>query len=262
MRAVGRKPPSLPVLETSARWPPNRPLRALAERPPPHGPRVARRATQGWGCRDQVDRRAAAREAIHEVARVFGGVVRAAQKHVFVGHFAAGLLEPSVSGRQDLLDRNSRHGWHQLIALFLKGRVQRNGQIEAWAAGRGFANPLGKTDGGNGHLASTQLEPFAHGCQSLLQRLEVEQWLADPHDHGPADGTESACAHELFDDFVGFEIAQQPLQTRRAKWAAHGATRLRRNAHGGSFSAALFEGWHVNRFDRVGAQAIPIKPGQ
>jgi hypothetical protein len=97
----------------------------------------------------------------------------------------------------------------------------------------------GEAHGGHGDAAGAQTvfaHLVVHHVQGRGEVGEVEQRLADAHDHAARDHAQGTAAHVLLHDLVGFQVAHQAVLARGAERAAHGATHLGGDAQRGAAS--------------------------
>jgi len=161
---------------------------------------------------------------------VAAGIVGSAEQHVFVGHFTPGLFKPIIPGGEHFLDRNAFHRGHQLVALLLVGRVQRDRQLEARLLRSQLSQSLGLAHGRDRDLARADAHLVVHGIERAQQIGLIEQRFAHAHHDRAGERTERASADVLLEDLVRREIAHQSQLSGGAERAADRAAHLRGDA--------------------------------
>ena len=146
----------------------------------------------------------------------------AGQEDVLEGDAAAGLLGV-VRGRvEDLLELEALAERHDLLALGVVCRVQRERQSNLQRLACETADLRRQTDGGDRDAARSDREPLrmVQDPNRLHQRKVVGERLAHPHEHQVEAGILPAdvLAHDddLGDDLVRLEVAR-PVRACRSR---------------------------------------------
>jgi hypothetical protein len=208
---------------------------------------------RGRVVRDQVhvERRPAA-EQPPQPARIAVGVVHAVEQEVLDEDAPPGPLAVVPAGGHEALDRIPARDGHQLLALLVGRRVQREGEPERERLLREPLDPRHPAGRRDRDVASTKVEAvgIVHRPAGLEHVVVVQEGLAHPHHHHVPDrriplAQDPRQGQELLHDLPGAQAAAEAHLARRAESAGERTAGLGREAHGAAAAVA-----HGDRLDR------------
>ncbi len=166
------------------------------------------------------------------LTRILAAVVHALDQDVLEGQpLARAQRELARGGHQSLKRPFARDG-HDLDALLLVRRIQRNRQLRAHRLLPEIVNRRNDARGGHGHARDGDSGLFHQQPHGFHEIVVIEERLALPHeDQVHAFGVEIYAvvvqdAQNLTDDFSRGEVAQKSKQCGHAELAVDGASRL------------------------------------
>ena len=194
---------------------------------------------------DEVDLGAGGGGAFDEEAGFVEVVVDAFDEDILEGELLFLLRVPVAEGVHEFIDAPLLVHRHDLVAHVVAGAVEGNGEADLLRVVGEFSDLRDESGSGDGEVPGADVQSPIGGddLDGLEEMGEVGEGFAHAHEDDVVDlfSADFLGEEDLSGDFVGGEIAREPVESGGAEFAAVGAADLGGDAEGAAVGLGSVE---------------------